>query len=53
MSALYSACARVRQNSRWGWRLIENEGAGDATPRWSPVVELTTRRRPAMGPPQR
>jgi hypothetical protein len=42
--ALSSARARVRQNGRWGWRLIDNEEWAIATPRWSPVGELTTRR---------
>jgi hypothetical protein len=42
--ALYSARARVQQNRRWGWRLIDNEEWAIATSRWSPVGELTTRR---------
>jgi hypothetical protein len=42
--ALEAARARVRQNSTWGWRLIDNEEWAVAAPRKSPVGELTTRR---------
>jgi hypothetical protein len=45
--ALYAARERVRQNPRWGWRLIENEEWAVAPPRKSPIGELTTRRQHA------
>ncbi|HEV2035558.1 MAG TPA: hypothetical protein VGU71_15435 [Candidatus Dormibacteraeota bacterium] len=42
--ALYGARERVRKNSSWASRLIENEEWAVAPPRKSPVGELTTRR---------
>ena len=42
--ALYGARERVRKNPKWAWRLIENEEWAVASPRKSPVGELTTRR---------
>ena len=42
--ALYEARARVRDNPRWAWRLIENEEWAIKPPKKSPVGELTGRR---------
>ena len=42
--ALYEARARMAKNPEWGWRLIENEGWAIATPRRSPIDQLTGRR---------
>jgi len=42
--ALSGARERVRKNPTWGWRLIDNEEWAVATPKKSPVGELTTRR---------
>ena len=47
--ALYAARERVRRNSRWAWRLIDQEEWAVASPRKSPVGELTTRRSNAGG----
>jgi hypothetical protein len=44
--ALYQARERVRDNPRWGSRLIETEAWAIAPPKKSPVGELTTRRLP-------
>jgi hypothetical protein len=42
--ALYAARERVKRNSLWGSRLIENEEWAVAAPKRSPIGELTTRR---------
>ena len=48
--ALYAARKRVRQNPRWGWRLIDTEGWAVAALNKSPIGELTTRRAALGGP---
>jgi hypothetical protein len=42
--ALYAARERRRQDPQWAWRLIDNEEWAVASPRRSPIGELTTRR---------
>jgi hypothetical protein len=42
--ALYGARERVHKNPKWASRMIENEEWAVASPRRSPVGELTTRR---------
>jgi hypothetical protein len=47
--ALYEARERVGRNSRWAWRLIDQEEWAVAPPRKSAVGELTTRHSAAAG----
>src|SRR5258706_9393913 len=42
--ALYEARARIAKNPEWAWRLIDNEAWAIATPRHSPIDQLTGRR---------
>jgi hypothetical protein len=44
--ALDAARERVRGNSAWGWRLIDNEEWAIAPPKKSPIGKMTTRREP-------
>src|SRR5256712_11655982 len=48
--ALYAARERRRQDPEWAWRLIDNEEWAVASPKKSPIGELTTRRTPGGAP---